>query len=254
MQDVEAVLHQPPPAGHNHPPEPTPFEISAKAIDDLRGEAVLWLDGAAIENQDQADGIANLIRLFRAEDTAADDRRKAINEPWRKLIRENDERWKPYQLTCQTAIDTLKRSLLPWSQKLRDEQRMIKEAADLAARNAEAERQMVAAAANSVVLEDMQAVAETEAVALHARAEAADAAKARPVSGTAGMPGKRVGLRQKPTPVIVDAREVMKHYWMTRRPEVTAFLLTLAIEDVRLRKHVDNPIPGIRVDMVDIIA
>jgi hypothetical protein len=240
--------------GHNNPPEPTPFELSAKSIDDLRGEALLWLDGADVETQDQADGIANLIRMFRSERDTADERRKAINEPWRALIRENDGRWKPYTDACDISIDTLKRALLPWSQKLRDEQRAIREAAEQAMRLAEDERRLAAATANPVILADMQALAETESVALRARAEAQDARSARPVSGTAGLPGKRVGLRQKPVPVITDRKACMTHYWSARKEEVVAFLLTLANEDVRLRKHVDNPIPGVRVDMVDIIA
>jgi hypothetical protein len=240
--------------GDNHPPEPTPFEQSAKAIDDLRDEARLWLDRAAIENQDQADGIANLIRLFRLERDQADDRRKAINEPWRALIKENDGRWKPYTDACEATIDVLKRALLPWSQKLRDEQRMIKEAAELAARVAEEERQRAIAAANPVVLADMETVGEFAAIAMEAAAVAQDARNAKPVSGTAGMPGKRVGLRQKLVPTIVDRKACMTHYWSTRREEVVAFLLTLANEDVRLRRHVENPIPGVRVDMIDIVS
>lgn len=46
--------------GGNNPPEPTPFELSKQAIEDLYEEARQWLDGDPVSTQAQADALNTL--------------------------------------------------------------------------------------------------------------------------------------------------------------------------------------------------
>ena len=239
----------PPPAGDNAPP-PDPFEVRVKAIDDLYGEAKLWMDGQPVADQDMADGVANLIKLLRKERDGAEEDKKAETRPHLDIVNAIRGKWKPYETKCERAIDSCKRALLPWSQKLRDEQEMIRRAAEQAAAIAIAKRQQAEATANPVVLEEMEAVAEMQAVEMDARQTLDQARKLNPGSGSKEL-GRAVSIRQKPVPVIIDRKACMTHYWQTRKEEVCQFLLTLAIEDIRLKRPCP---PGIRIDMVDTIA
>ena len=49
--------------GHNSPPL-TPFEIVSKKIDDLYGEAKLWLDGSVVDSENFAEGATEALRAL----------------------------------------------------------------------------------------------------------------------------------------------------------------------------------------------
>jgi len=52
--------------GGNNPPEPMSFEAIAHRVEDLFGEAKLWLDGAVVDNADLAGGVNNLRNMLKA--------------------------------------------------------------------------------------------------------------------------------------------------------------------------------------------
>ncbi len=62
--------------GDNGGPEFDAFEAVRIDIDDLYAEACLWLDGAPVETQEQADAINTLKDRIKKAIKAADDARK----------------------------------------------------------------------------------------------------------------------------------------------------------------------------------
>ena len=59
--------------------------------------------------------------------------------------------------------------------------------------------------------------------------------------------GRAVGLRTDWVPTLTDGPAAARHYWQTQRPDMEAFLLTLAEREVRLGRHA---IPGFTVTAV----
>ena len=65
-----------PPKTHNNPPK-TVFE----RIDDLYAEAKLWLDGEAIQNDAQAEGLGRLMEMLKAAGDECEAERAAKVKP-----------------------------------------------------------------------------------------------------------------------------------------------------------------------------
>ncbi|MEG7685981.1 hypothetical protein, partial [Listeria monocytogenes] len=61
--------------GGNNPPEPTPYEAARAKVAEARDEAAMWLDGAAVTSQEQADGLEQLLDMARKAGKQADDAR-----------------------------------------------------------------------------------------------------------------------------------------------------------------------------------
>jgi hypothetical protein len=70
-----------PPLDDTPPPEPTPFEVVTKEIDDLFDEAKNFCDGAAIDSEALADAITELHDKIHAAGKRAEDLRVAEKKP-----------------------------------------------------------------------------------------------------------------------------------------------------------------------------
>ncbi|WP_332116025.1 hypothetical protein [Azorhizobium caulinodans] len=107
--------------GHNNPPEPTPYELSKKEIEDLSEEAKNWLDGGPIESQQVADAVGQLMGMLRDAVKTADERRKEENRPFDEGKAEVQARYnvligdtKTQKGTAVRAIEECKKVLQPW--------------------------------------------------------------------------------------------------------------------------------------------
>lgn len=241
--------------GDNRPPEPinpepTPFDAARDKIDQLYEECALWLDGQPIASQEQADGLAALLRLMQAAANQAEEARKAESKPHNDALTAIQAKYAP--LTGDTkktgkgkairAIDSMKAAQTAWLVKLdeqkREAARKAREEADKQAREA----QEAIRAADRANLAEREA-AEQQLAAAKA-AEAAAARAERDKAGAKGFAGRGVGLRTTYEPEVADVRAACRHYFATRGPEAfEAVCLQLAKEDFRrgLRE-----VPGIR--------
>jgi hypothetical protein len=232
--------------GHNNPPDP--FAAIKAHVDDLMVEARNWADGAAIENQDQADTVARLIDDFRGAAKAADDARKeeakpfddgkaAVQAKYAELIAET----KAQTGAIPRALAALKATLTPWLQKLERERQEAERAAreEAGAKAREAAEAM--RASNPANLDEREAA---EALVDAAKsAEAAANAIGRDRAQARGD-GRAIGLRRVYRPVLADRKAALVHYASTRPDDLVSFLCRLAEEDVRAGKR---QIPGFDV-------
>lgn len=237
------VGHELPPApGHNNPPEPTPYEIARDRVEDLYGEATLWLDGAKVDSQELADGIANLLSDLRKAWKAADEARKIENEPFDLGKAEVQARYNPLLKKAKQAEDACKAANEPWLKKKADEieaaARAAREEADRKRR--EAEEAIRAADATNLAARN----AAEELVKAAKKAETVANKAERTTAKAGGASGKSMGLRTTWKPVLTDAFRAAKHYWETDRQEIEGLLLVLAARDVASGKR---EIPGFEV-------
>jgi hypothetical protein len=236
-----SVAEAPAPAGHNNPPEATPYEAVRVHIEDLWSEAVNWCDGQKIENQPQADAVAKLIEDFRLAHAAAEDARREENKPHDEAKAAVQAKYAP--LTADTkaitgktvkAMAALKATLTPWLLKLDAEKRAAEEAArQEAARKAEAAAEAMRAANPDNLAEREEAeikVAEANIAQAAAARAANDKARAR-------GDGRAIGLRTTYRPVMTDRKAAILHY-MNAQPEAfIALAQQLAEADVRSGKR-----------------
>lgn len=232
--------------GDNNPPEPTPFELSRDEIDGLFMEATNWLDGEGVKSQADADAISRLLDMLRKAKSAADERRKIEAKPFDDGKAEVQARYNPLiqekKGKADLAMDACKKALTPWLAKLEAEKRAVAEAARKEAEEKAAAAQAAIRAANVI---DLQARADAERLIEEAKKAEAAAKRAENDKAHAKGGTRAIGLRSTYTPVLTDAREAARHYWIERRPEMEAFFLELATADVRAGKKM---IPGFRID------
>lgn len=234
--------------GHNMPPGPTPYEAARDKINELYEESSLWLDGQPIASQEQADGLAALLRLMQDAAKRAEDARKAEVKPLDEAKAAIQARYAPLigdtkagKGKAVRAIDSMKAAHTAWLVKLdqakREAARKAREEADRQAREAQ-EAVRAADRANIVEMEAAERrIAEAKA------AEAAASKAERDKAGAKGFAGRGVGLRTTYEPEVADVREACRHYFATRPEAFAAVCLQLAREDFRrgLRE-----VPGIR--------
>lgn len=137
--------------GDNNPPASEAF---AMAIDDLNAEAKNFLDGEPIENEGQADALTDILDGMKQLSRDAEKSRKAEKEPHLKAGKEVDTRWKEPIDKAKLVISVATGPLTVWRQKVQAEkdaeQKRLREIAEKAEREAQAER------ANAVSLEDAE--------------------------------------------------------------------------------------------------
>ena len=228
----------PPAAGHNGPPEETPFEAIRVHAEDLLVEVRNWADGAQIESQAQADEVARLLDEVQKADRTADAARKREVEPIDKQRDEIQARYNVYIAPLKNkapgklplAAQALKTTLAPWLQKLDDEKRAAAAAAQAAAdaKAAEARAAMQEAASAG----DFGAMEAAEELVSDASKAQADAKRAANDKAQAVGDGRARGLRSYFTPMLADPKAALVHYVSTRPDDVKAFLLSLAKTDV----------------------
>lgn len=233
-----------PAIGHNNPPEPTPFEAMQAHILDLMETAQGFLDGEAIANQETADLVGKLIDEARKARTDADAMRKAEAKPFDDGKAAVQAKWTPLtddkKGKCALIIDTAKRALVPWLEKLEAEQRAAAAKARAEAEQArrvalEAERQ----ARDYGALDDAERAeqARKDADAAERAANKAGKAKAHAEGGS-----RAIGLRTYYRAEVTDPVEFGKWLWANRRDAYLDFLQEQAAVEAR---HGPKPIPGI---------
>lgn len=236
------------PLGHNNPPEPTPLEAHTSNIEDLYAEAGMWLDGAAIENQGQADEVTRLYDMLDKAAKAADKQRAAEKKPHDDAAKAVQAVWKPLVDKADRAAKAAKTVLGKWmvaeQQRLHREAEEARKAAEAEAERARAEH---LAAAQTGDLNAIEAAEQSIADAKAAERAATRADKAKPLAKAEGM-SRALGLRTVWSAALSDepnaAQQLAKHYWQTRNAEVVEFYLSLARRDVTAGARA---IPGIAI-------
>lgn len=225
----------------------TAFEMIKINIEDLYEEAKNWLDGAEIQNQQEADAVATLIDRFQKAWKAADDQRDKEKRPHMEAANAVQARYKPLLDAANTAKDIAKRAQATYLKKQRD---ALKHAADAAAalaikRAAEARDAIAKANANADLdarekAEDL--VTDAQALIADAKAIAKEKPQAKPADGS-----RALGLKSVWIPSLEDGIQAMRHYWLIpeRRAEIEDLMLDMARKDVRAGART---IPGFKIE------
>ncbi|MDO8800094.1 hypothetical protein [Phenylobacterium sp.] len=233
--------------GANNPPEPTPFDAVQAHIDGLMEEARLWLTGAEITTDAQADEIKRLKDDFKLAHKAADDARIAENVPFDDGKAAVQAKYAPLIADTKKvrgktvlALEALNQALTPWLRKKEQEaaaeaRRLREEAEELA---------RVAAAAVAESAGDLEAREAAEEIVTAASIASADARRAEVAKVHVKGEGRAEGLRSYWSPVMTDRKAALLHYVQDWPPEIIAALQGLAEVDVRAGKR---QIPGFDV-------
>jgi uncharacterized protein with von Willebrand factor type A (vWA) domain len=225
MENERAVI------GGNNPP---PFETIKAEIDDLYGEARLWLDGQPVETQGQADALNTLADKIGKVEKRADDLRKIEAKPFDDGKAEVQGRYNPLisdktGLTT-TALKTIKDALRPFLQRLEAE----KNAKALADREAAIQLQQAAQEAmrsrKAGNIDDQEAA---EALVTAAKLAEKAATKAENDKALARGDGRATGLRTEKTAVMTDENAAARWAWINHRDELLQFVQQLADKDLR---------------------
>ena len=223
--------------GHNNPPSPTLFEGVKQEITDLYGEAKLWLDGAKVEDQSQADAINTLKDRIKKAMKLAEEARQAEIKPLQDTVNEIQARYNELigknktvtglgvkaEEACNAA---LKHYLLELDRAQREAARIAKEEADRKhVEAAEAMRQRDVS--NLAGMEEAERLVK-EAKAAEEASRRADGAKAH-----AKGEGRATGLRTVYRAVMADEREAAAWVWNDRREELLLFVQDQADKAVR---------------------
>lgn len=232
--------------GGNHPPpEPTPFDLSKQEIEELFMEAANWCDGTAVTTQLQCDAVGKLITDLRAAAKTADERRVVEKKPHDDASAAVQARYNPLiqkdKGKVDLAIASCKRAIAPFLKRLDDmKQAEIAEARRIADEKGRAAQE----AFRQADLSNLSARAEAQNLDDEAKEAAVWAKQAEKINVKASGGGRAISLRTVYTPAISDAREAAGHYWKTRRGDMEAYLLGLAVSDV---KSGARAIPGFTI-------
>lgn len=226
--------------GGNSPP--SLFEDAKQRADDICGEARLWLDGAVIDSQDMADGIANLDAMLRKTEKAVDDARKADKQVHLDASRAVDDQYRPLLDGVKSARTACKSALEPWLLEQAKEQEAAREKAR---REAEEKARAAQAAFRDADPANLADREKDEALAKDAKeAERVAARTEKQTSKAGGALGRAVHLRTIYTPEITDAAAFMAWVWKNRRQDVEEMAEQLALKYVA--QGLTN-IPGLEV-------
>lgn len=233
------------PIGHNNPPAPTPYEAIKLHIDDLFETAQGFLDGEPIDNEKQAEAVSKLLDEARKARAAAEAQRKLEAKPFDDGKAAVQALWTPLtdekKGRCALIIETCKKALAPWLEKLDAEKR----AAEAEARRV-AEEKVAAAQAARRAADGTDLAALERAEQLTSEAEEAQSAATRASNDKAHAKGgsRAVTLRTVYRAEITDIGAALDHYAFEDGAEIIALLQRLADRDVRAGKR---SIPGVVV-------
>jgi hypothetical protein len=225
MENERAVI------GGNNPP---PFETIKSEIDDLYCEAKLWLDGAPVETQEQADALNTLADKIRKVEKRAEELRKIEAKPFDDGKAEVQSRYNPLisekgGLTTK-ALTVIKDALRPFLQALEAEKNakaMEEREAAIKATQAAQEAMRNREACN---LADQEAA---EALVTAAKIAEKAATKAENDKAQAKGEGRAMGLRTVKEVVMTDNTLAAKWAWSHHRDELLQFVQQLADKDLR---------------------
>lgn len=201
--------------GANAPPA---FEAHKANIEDLRAEALVWLDGAKVTTPEEAEGIDTLISMARSARDEADKARAAEKKPHDEAAKAVQARWKPLVDSADTILKVCLEKIGAW----RIAERERKEAAAALARaEAEAERQAEVEATRAAS-GNLDARLQADQLAASAKAAEKIAAAAEKAVGK----GNR--LRPYRSLKVTDTRALAGWLWTHRREEAEAAHAELA--------------------------
>lgn len=229
--------------GHNQPPEPTPFEAIKTRIDDLYGEAKLWLDGEPVTTQQQADALNTLANHIKEAESEADALRVAENKPFDDGKSEVQARYnaligKTTKVTGLTvkALEAVKAALKPYllevDRRQQETARIAKEEADKAI----AEAQAALRDRDKSNLENVERAEQLLSDAKDLEKDAARLANAKP---QAKGEGRATGLRTVYRAELVSYRDAAAWAFINKKTELEAFLIELGAKEVRAGKRID---------------
>ncbi len=228
--NVEAV------PGHNAPPEPTPFERVAQRIDDLYGEGRNWLDGKPIENQDQNDAVATIVREMQAAAAEADKLRTAEKKPYDEAANAVQERFHPLIGNTKAGkgksvrvIDGCKALLTAF---MVAEDAKKRAAADVLRREAEERERIAREAMQASSVDDLAKRERAEQLVKAAETAKRDAAKAEKDRPVARSGGRAMSLRLYHDATLVDSAAALKHAKAAWADDLKAWLVQRAQQDM----------------------
>lgn len=224
-------------AGHNNPPEDTPFEKLVNDVTDLYDEARLWMDGEAIIDDKQAEAVGNMIIAFRNLAKRGTAMHKEEKQPFKDGGKDVDNKYRTVRADIERAGTVCKAVSSKWQIKVENELRA--EQVRLQSEADEKERVAQEAIRNSADNIAAREKAERDLKdADAARAVAKKASKATAKVGGSG--GRAIGLTTKRTAVITGLMAVVMHYKDT--PEMLDLVTKLANRDARAGTQ---EIPGV---------
>jgi hypothetical protein len=233
--------------GGNAPPV-TPFEAVQTRINDLYGEAKLWLDGEPIKTQAQADAINTLAIHIKAAESEADELRITENKPFDDGKAEVQARYnvligKTKSVTGLTvkALESVKAALKPYLVELDRQQQEVARKAREEAEKAIAEAQAAIRTTDAANLEAREQAEQLVSDAKDLERDANRLAKAKP---QAHGEGRAVGLRTVYRPVMTSYVDAARWAYAEHKEAFTAFIQDLAEKQVRIGKR---EIPGFDV-------
>jgi hypothetical protein len=227
--------------GHNNPPEPTPFEAVQARINDLYGEAKLWLDGDPIKTQSQADALNTLASHIKAAASEAETLRKAEVKPFDDGKAEVQARFnvligETKSITGLTvkALDAVKAALKPYLLEL---DRQQQEAARTAREEAEKTIAEARAAIRATDAANLEARDHAEQLLSDAKDLERDANRLAKAKPQAHGEGRAVGLRTVYTPIMLSYRDAAAWAFVEKKAELETFLMDLAKAEIRAGKR-----------------
>lgn len=216
--------------GGNNPPEPTPFETVSVSINDLYGEAKLWLDGEPVSTQEQASALNTLQTRIREAAKLAEKCRKDEAKPFDDGKKEVQERYKPVIAKADQADDAVKAALKPYLLALQAEQdRIAKAAREEAARK----QQEAVAAMRERDASNLQQREDAEKLVRDAKEAEEAARRAENAKAHAKGEGRATGLRTVYRPVLTDRRAAAAWVWSNHTDDLMTFIQNLAEKAVR---------------------
>jgi len=216
--------------GHNNPPQPTPYELSAQEITDLYAEAKLWLDGEKVTTQEQADALNTLADRIRKAGKLADDRRVEEAKPFDYGKKEVQARYKPIIEQADKAVDAVKAALKPYLLEL---ERQQQEKARIAREEAEAARAAAMKAMQERDAANLEQAEAAEALVRASKQADLDAIKADNAKAHAKGEGRAAHLRTVWRAKMTDPHKAAAWVWKERNAELVAFVQDLADKAVR---------------------
>jgi hypothetical protein len=239
------------PIGHNMPPEPTPFEITQKEVDDLYEEALNWCDGEPIANAAQAADIAELKRKIQAAAKRGEERRVAEAKPFDEAKKKVQDAYNPLihkdKGKTARALAALNTALAPYlveidrqqreaATKLREQQA----AAEKTARDASMEAAKTANLAAREAAEKLQ----DDAKAIAKSANAAEKAKPQ-VHGSGGS--KAIGMKSVWTAELVDPAAAIEYFRRVRPAEMKEWMREQAKNMIHVGPKPPGEMPGFKI-------
>jgi hypothetical protein len=209
--------------GHNNPPV-DPLDAHDASIRDI---AELASGLTAIETQEQADAVDDILAQCKDAIKAADEARKAEQAPHNEAIKASQARWKPVIAIADSAKDVVQAILTPWKVKLADEAKACEDAARKAA---------------EALQEAARAKLDSDDIADRVEAEIAFKAAGKAQAHANAIARSAKGLRTHWTAEVADPRAALNHYIKVQPDPFIELIQTLADRDARGSRPV---VPGV---------